>query len=163
MGSSNSTHARPYDDETLDWLEYNNELVPVRFWTAVASLLVLSVIVRLTNAVLSRRARRRAGRLAFSKQMDIVPPLDKICWTRLPLGVLASFRKISYGRPKALEMLAMGSYGQISLIFGYVALNVGVGLYRTNLDIDWIAHHNAMLSFCQLPVIISLAGKVRRR
>ena len=67
------------------------------------------------------------------------------------------------------------SIGQLLLLSGYLALTIGLGARcsivdadgavfgGSQSDIDWYAHHSAMLCFAQLPLIIGACATSARK
>jgi len=71
-----------------------------------------------------------------------------------------SIRQSSNGEKFSLAaFLHFGNFGQLILIATYLLLNLLFLFLHTNNDIDWIAHHAAILVYANIPLIIGLCSK----
>ena len=154
-------HDLRYTPDQLHYLVEFNEYVGAYLWVGLFAVIAIATALNLYSKSHSIRRRFVIKRWIISG----IPPVKgcsrtgKGCTRWVPATFLALFRKWTIRKGKYASIVHFTNLGQVSLVLGYITLNLALCFGGALGDISWQAHHAARLSFANLPLVIGFASK----
>lgn len=160
-----------YDPATEARLQHFNDYVGLYFWIGECPASVFSLTSGIVAIILTVTAvnwfqwllgylrRHQAGHSIHT----LAPSSSRRPQYRnnIPSYISAIWRKYSVRREHTIltAHFHLGNLGQLFLISLYLLLNLLILFLGTNGDINWIAHHAAILVYANIPLVIGLCNK----